>query len=86
MVYKVYATNNFEKTFYRRHKHRKEWLISIMKELEQNPKIGKPLSGRLNKTWQLRIGPFRVWYEIHDAQNIIILKEILHKDEAKRLY
>ncbi|MGI0141920.1 MAG: type II toxin-antitoxin system RelE family toxin [Candidatus Micrarchaeales archaeon] len=65
---------------------KKEWLTAIIAQLEQNPQIGKPLRGRLHGTWQLRIGPFRVWYEINDRERKVILKAILHKNEAVRYY
>ena len=53
---------------------------------EQEPQSGKPLRGKLHGLWQLRIGPFRVWYEINEEQKKVILRAILHKDEAKKYY
>ena len=44
------------------------------------------MRGKLHGLWQLRIGPFRVWYEINEEQKKVTLRAILHKDEAKKFY
>jgi len=59
---------------------------ALVKKLEHDPQFGKPLRGKLHGIWQLRIGPFRVWYEINDKEKKVILRAILHKDETKTFY
>ncbi|MDE1850781.1 MAG: type II toxin-antitoxin system RelE/ParE family toxin [Candidatus Micrarchaeota archaeon] len=86
MAYTVYSARNFEKIFEKRHGERRAWLNSMKNILEQNPKLGKPLGGRLHKIWQLRIGPFRVWYKIDDKAQKVELLTVLHKDEAQHFY
>jgi mRNA interferase RelE/StbE len=46
----------------------KEWLQHMADRLEQGPQSGKPLRGKLHGLWQLRIGPFSVWYEINEEK------------------
>ena len=58
----------------------------MVEGLEQEPQLGKRLRGKLHSLWQLRIGPFRVWYEINEKQKKVILRAILHKDQAKKYY
>ncbi len=65
---------------------RKEWLAHVIDRVEQNPKFGKPLGGRLYGIWQLRMDPFRIWYEIDDENRKVTFKVILHKKEAERAY
>ncbi len=44
-------------------------------DLQNNPKIGKPLVGKLAGLWSLRVGDYRAIYEIkHDKLIILILK------------
>lgn len=86
MRYTVESTEAFEKEFTRNHKDKKEWLLRMTERLEQEPQSGKPLRGKLHGLWQLRIGPFRVWYEISEEQKKVTLRAILHKDEAKKYY
>ena len=86
MSYKVELAETFAKEFSRNHRDKKEWLERMIERLEQEPQFGKPLRGKLHGLWQLRIGPFRVWYEINEEQKIVTLRAILHKDEAKKFY
>jgi mRNA interferase RelE/StbE len=86
MTYTVDSTETFEKEFSKHHKDKKEWLQRTIERLEQNPEFGKPLRGRLYGIWQLRMDPFRVWYEIDDKNKKVTLKAILHKKEAERHY
>ena len=86
MTYSVKSTEPFEKEFSKHHKDKKEWLQTIKQRLEGNPECGKPLGGRLYGLWQLRTGPFRVWYEINNVEKTVTLKVILHKNEAEKLY
>lgn len=86
MAYTVETTETFEKEFRKRHSDKKEWLQRMAERLAQDPEFGKPLRGRLHGIWQLRIDPFRVWYEIDDKNKKVTLKAILHKKEAEKLY
>ena len=86
MVYAVESTETFEREFEKKHRDKIKWLRRIKEKLQQNPEYGKPLRGRLHGTWQIRIGPFRVWYEINNDEKRVMLKAILHKDEAEKYY
>ena len=86
MTYTVETTESFEKEFTRNHRDKKEWLIRMIDRLEKEPQSGKPLRGRLHGLWQLRFGPFRVWYEINEDEKKVTLRAILHKDDAQKYY
>ena len=86
MAYTIETTEDFEREFKRKHKDKVEWLEKIKEKLHEYPEYGKPLKGRLYGIWQIRIGPFRVWYEINDVEKKVILRVILHKDEAIKHY
>ena len=86
MSYKVELAESFAKEFSRKHKDKKEWLERMIERLEQEPQFGKPLRGNLHGLWQLRIGPFRVWYEINTEEKRVTLRAILHKDDAMKYY
>ena len=86
MSYKVELTESFVKEFSRNHRDKKEWLERMIERLEQEPQFGKPLRGKLHGLWQLRIGPFRVWYEINTEEKKVTLRAILHKDDAMKYY
>lgn len=86
MTYIVETTEDFEREFKKKHKDKIEWLEKIKEKLKDNPEYGKPLKGGLHGIWQTRIGPFRLWYEINDVEKKVILKVIIHKDEAVEHY
>ena len=86
MGYRVELTESFEKEFTKNHRDKKEWLERMIERLEQEPQFGKPLRGKLHGLWQLRIGPFRVWYEINEEERKVTLRAILHKDDAMKYY
>ncbi|MBI2085619.1 MAG: type II toxin-antitoxin system RelE/ParE family toxin [Candidatus Aenigmarchaeota archaeon] len=86
MVYNIETTDTFEREFEKKHRDKVAWLKKIKDRLKENPEYGKPLRSRLHGIWQIRIGPFRVWYEINHVEKKVILKAILHKDEAIEYY
>ena len=87
MVYVVETTNTFDEEFKKKYRDKKRQLKSIITKLKENPdKYGKPLRGRLHGIWQLRMGAFRVWYEINDIDKKVILRAIFHKEKARSKY
>jgi mRNA interferase RelE/StbE len=51
------------------HPERKRMFRTIRNKLTTNPKeFGVPLRGRFSSFWKLRIGPYRVIYEIEEAK------------------
>ncbi len=53
----------------------------MAKRQGQGPQIGKS-----HGLWWLRIGSFRIWYEINEEEKVVTLSAILHKDEVKKYY
>ena len=64
MGYAIKVTEKFAKEFKKKHKDKLDWLKKTKKKLFDCPECGKPLRGRLDGTWQTRVGPFRLWYEL----------------------
>lgn len=86
MTYAVEVTETFEREFKKKHRDKIEWLRKIKEKLQESPDCGKPLKGRLYGIWQIRIESFRVWYEINHIEKKVILRAMLHKDEAIQNY
>ena len=53
--------------------------------LEQEPQLGKPLRDKLHGLWQLRIGPFRVWYEINEEQKKLFSEQYFTKTKPRNI-
>lgn len=85
MDYAVETTETFEREF-RKHKDKIEWLKKIREKLQKTPEYEKPLKGRLHGIWQIRVESFRVWYGINHLEKKVILRAMLHKDNAAENY
>ena len=60
-------------------------IIKKLKELKNNPELGKPLVGRLTGLWSLRIGKYRAIYNIKKTELLIlVLKLGLRKNIYER--
>ena len=54
----------------------KKRIIKKFRELEKNPELGKPLTGKLAGLWSLRIGNYRAIYQIRKSELLIIVLKI----------
>ena len=54
-------------------------IIKKLRQLERNPELGKPLTGRLSGLWSLRFGKYRALYQIKKNKLLIFVLEIGHR-------
>jgi len=79
---RVYLDRNVAKQIKKLKEDEKSRILRRVKALEVDPFLGKKLKGREN-TYYLRVGKFRVIYEIHaDLDEIWVLKV----DKRDRIY
>lgn len=50
--------------------------------LGQNPYLGKKLSGEFKNFWSIRAWPYRIIYEINEAEKRIEVHKIAHRQGA----
>jgi mRNA interferase RelE/StbE len=55
----------------------------IKLETQQRPPGAKKLAGR-EDLWRIRVGDYRVVYEIHDRVLVVLIVRIAHRREAYR--
>ena len=53
-------------------------------ELEENPRLGKPLRGPLSGRWSLRVGDHRVIYIVDDEEPSVVLLDVQHRRSVYR--
>lgn len=58
--------------------------LDAVTSLEGDPRVGKPLRGRLEGLWSFRIGTYRLIYEIRDAGKTVRVVAVLHRRIAYR--
>lgn len=54
-----------------------------LRRLSINPHDGKPLKGELKGVWSLRVGNYRLLYEI---QKSIVVVDVLHAAHRREVY
>ena len=63
---------------------RKLIVSQIREQLSEQPKVEtknrKPLRDNPISTWELRIGKFRVFYEVDEAGRLVVIVSVGHKD------
>lgn len=59
-------------------------MLDALTLLEGNPEAGKQLRGRLSGLWSLRIGSYRIIYEVRDAGRTVRVFAALHRSIAYR--
>lgn len=60
-------------------------VLETLHSLEENPRrIGKPLALELEGRFVARRGPYRVVYEIDDAERLVVVVAIGHRRDVYR--
>ncbi|MCD6126696.1 MAG: type II toxin-antitoxin system RelE/ParE family toxin [Thaumarchaeota archaeon] len=82
--YKIQVTRRFEKDFKKLDREIRKRADSIIRRLEIEPFIGKPLRGELEGKRSLRIGDYRLIYIIDEKNRTITLLTIRPRKTAYR--
>ncbi len=61
-------------------------VIRNIKALSENPRPQgvRKLSGEMQGVWRLRVGEFRILYDIDDNKDLVIILAVLHRRDAYR--
>lgn len=68
--------NNFLKKL---DKNERDRLKNKLKDLSENPELGKPLTGKLAGLWSLRTGMYRTLYQVRHNELLILVLKIGHR-------
>lgn len=81
---KVYFTPNTQKILNKLRDKKLEKRIRDAKiKLEQNPIVGKKLTGKLEGQYSLRVWPYRIVYFVNQ-KNDVIITDIRHRKDVYR--
>ena len=59
-------------------------LIEAIDKLPDNPHVGKLLKGDLSGLRRLRVGHFRIIYEISEREVLILILRVAHRKDSYR--
>ena len=61
----------------------KSRVVEALREVLVNPHVGVPLVGPLRGLWRVRVGKYRLLYEVDEKQKMVVFHDI---DLRKRVY
>ncbi len=64
MTFEIYATKRFHKEFNKLEENVQDRIREKIAELQDNPYLGIPLTAQFKGKYKLRVGDYRVIYEI----------------------
>lgn len=76
MNYKVLLSPKANDFLEKLDKKDKERMKDKLKDLRENPKLGKPLAGKLAGLWSLRVGDYRALYQIRYNELLTLVLKI----------
>jgi len=83
MPYKARFSRIFLKKEERLPSDVKPRVVEALREILMNPHVGVPLIGPLKGLWRVRVGKYRVIYEINEKEKIVVFHDV---DLRKRVY
>lgn len=78
-MYKILFSKQSLNFFRKLDKSTQERISKKINELKQNPKLGIPLVANLAGLWKLRIGDYRIIYQIKNEELIIFVLKMGHR-------
>jgi len=78
-MYKIILKSPAKRFLKKLDKNSKIEIIKKLKRLKNNPRLGKPLLGRLTGLWSLRIGDYRAIYQIKKSELLILVLKLGHR-------
>ena len=82
-MYKVRLEKPAKRFLRKRNQEDQKRIIKKFRDLEKNPELGKPLTGKLAGLWSLRFGKFRALYQIRRGELLVLVLNISHR---KKIY
>lgn len=82
--YKVIIPNKAKKQISKLPREYQTAVYSSLKSLETNPYSGKKLEDKIKDKYSLRVGVYRILYQIFKKKLIILVVSVTHRKEAYR--
>ena len=83
MTYKIVFYDKVIKDFKKIDKPWQKKILKVIKtKLVKNPFLGKKLVGDLSPFYRLRVGDYRIIYDIADAKIIVTVVRVKHRKEV----
>lgn len=84
MSYSIKIKQSAAKSLARIDRPERERIIQRIDQLAENPGAGSVLKGEFSGLRRIRIGTYRVVYEVRDAELVVLVVRIGHRREVYR--
>lgn len=81
-MYAIKFSRSAKKSFSKIATREQKRIALAIEKLAQDPTIGKPLKGVLKGLWSLRIGTYRVIYQIIQNELVVMVFDVRHRREV----
>jgi len=81
-MYKLILPNSVQKFLDKIDRNYRNQIYGALLDLEQDPYIGKKLSGKYKEYYSLRTGVYRIIYKIIKEELYILVLKIRHRKEV----
>jgi mRNA interferase RelE/StbE len=82
MKYSLILSDKFDRIFSQLDRSVQDRVVERLKELTENPKLGKPLKGKLKGIWSLRVGKYRILYQVQEEKLVIFVITLGHRKQV----
>ncbi len=86
MNYKILLSPKAQDFLKKLDKSTKDRVENKLKDLSENPELGKPLVGKLSGLWSLRIGDYRAVYQIKNEELLVLVLKIGHRKNVYEIF
>ncbi len=61
-------------------------VVQAIRELAEDPhpRGARKLAGEMRGAWRIRVGDYRIFYDVNDDDRVVIVLAVLHRREAYR--
>ncbi len=84
MHYSLQIKRSAQKELEQLPKLERQRLVEAIDKLAENPHLGKTLKGELTGLRRIRVGTYRVIYEINEGKILILILRVAHQKQAYR--
>lgn len=84
MSYSIRIKQSAAKALARINRHERQRIIDRIDQLSDNPSAGSVLKGEFSGLRRIRVGTYRIVYEIRDQELVILVVRIGHRREVYR--
>ncbi len=79
MRYKLILSEKFDRAFSQLERTLQDRVVEGLKELAEEPYSGKQLKGKLKGLLSLRVGKYRILYQVQEEKLLIVVISLGHR-------